>query len=232
MDTVNVKPLHYAIIKPRVEGRNYGQPPNELTFVPDTAPLQDSPSGTGKGATLTIRENVWRYIEKINPLKADYGYVRKPHAMWINIEYEEDTLYSAARAESISCGCNIVAYTEETNTHIKLLARPTDFDFSNLNPAVDNWYYRPYMYFKAQAIRKDWRFAKVANAQDVYIPLLYNPGSELWIEKSMIELFPAGYNYRFYGINIYDGDRPLRVNGANYNGFPLSTPSLIPPHIW
>jgi len=46
MTTIAIKPLRYAIIKPRSDGRGYGG----LDFVPDTAPLQDSPSGTGKGA--------------------------------------------------------------------------------------------------------------------------------------------------------------------------------------
>jgi len=228
-NVINVNPLRYAIIKPRSDGRGYGG----LDFVPDTAPLQDSPSGTGKGAQVEVRPELWRYIEKINT-PADYGYTRAIGKMWINSPYAINTPYSTAKAESLSCGCNIVAYTDETSTHVKLLSRPWGFDTSKLNPEIDNWHNYPYLFWKAQAISPFGQLIKVGEAQDVYFPLIHN--TELWMAKSMIELFPVGPRYRFYGLNVYDRDKPLLIVNSSgrhfYNGFRINTPSLIPPRNW
>jgi hypothetical protein len=191
--------LAYIHHRPRVSGLNYS---------PDTAPMQDRGTGQQKGRTIPIRRNWWEYLQKINSPKG-YEYTRSVGLMWVNIDYDRNTPYSTARAESIHCGGNFLEWDIETDTHVRVVSYPNGMDTSALNPQVDNWHNKPHRFWKACSIDLSGHVIKVANGLDVYFPLICNVPefglpAELWMRKDMITTFPpAEYTFR-------DGDVYLR----------------------
>lgn len=174
-------------------------------YEPDAITLQDNGKRTDKGRTIPVRSNWWKYIEKINsPL--GYKYARG-HGMWINRDYDSDTPYSIAQAESIISGGNFVAYDAETATHLRILSFPNNMDTSKLDPAIYNWRNMPYMFWKACAVKNgSEKVINVGEGLDVYFPIICNEPkffqpAELWIEKRKVKLL--GQEWSFVNGNAY-----------------------------
>lgn len=206
--------LKFAIVRhrPRAGG---------LSFFPDTCPMQNVPNGTGKGDDIHIESNWWHHIERINSERG-YKWARSIGNMWINKTYNIDVPYSTAPAESIHCGGNFIAYDLETPHHVRLVAYPYRMDTTNLK---DNWFNKPWMFWKACMVNSEGEIGKVANALDVYFPLIAE--RELWINKIYIEKFPDGPDYRLQGKDVYDGSRPLLVNGNFLTDWKLETKGVV-----
>jgi len=191
-----------------------------VVVLPSAKPMQDRPTGDGKGNTIPISDSWWKYIRKINDDKG-YGYARSVGLLWINIKYTTGT----PRAESVMSGGNYIAWDEETYTHVKLLSYKWDMDTSLLNPAVHNWREMPWMFWKCSGYDQAGNTSKVLAGVDCYIPRIAL--TELWINKKSIEIFPDGYDYKFYKSNVYDGDTPLFtiINGVSrfWTGWNFST---------
>ena len=235
-------PYKFAIVKHGVY-----VPENEwgITFYPDARPMQDRPQGTGKGDTIPVLNPWWEYMQKINSPDG-YSYNRSVGALWINIEYRDanGNQIKIPRAESIHCGGNFIAYEEETNTHVKLISYDYRMKTSGLNPSVDNWQMKPYLFWKAVAVSSDGKLLNPhvkGKGIDIYFPLIRN--TDLWMNKNDLELFPSppdGVQYYLRGVNVYGlhaqrGDLlPLLTitNGVrklHTDWFRLSTVGVIPP---
>lgn len=233
-------PYKFAIVKHGIynDSNEWG-----ITYYPDARPMQDRPVGTGKGNTIPILPSWWSYMRKINTPEG-YTYNRSIGAMWINIWYDQERDKPTPRAESIHCGGNFVAYEEETGTHVKLISYDYRMKTDVLNPAVDNWHMKPYMFWKAVAVDKSGNMINPhvkSKGIDVYFPLIRN--TELWMNKKDLELFPVppdGVQYDLRGVNVYGwnaqrGDfLPLltytdRVRRFHTDWFSLSTVGVIPP---
>ena len=186
----------------------FSRPHGNLAYYPDTIPLQDQPKGSLKGRNIAIRSNWWHYLEKINTDPRSYSYTRGVHNMWINSEYDVQTPYSTGKAESICCGGNFVAYTEETATHLKIMAWDNHLDTSTLDPEINNWFNQPYLFWKACAVKQGGgAVINVASALDVYIPIICNEAqfglpAELWIEKSRVQILGEN-DWTFHNGNVY-----------------------------
>ena len=172
--------LKFATV--RHDPRNGG-----LSYFPDTIPMQNdranglpSPIDNGKGDVIHIESNWWHHIEKINSPRGSRGYkwARSIGNMWINLEYDIDTPYSTARAESLTCGGVLIAYTEETFTHVKLVSY--DWRMSTVG-LEENQFTHPHMYWKAWAINIKGNIIKVANELDVWFPRIAE--RDLWMSK-------------------------------------------------
>jgi hypothetical protein len=176
--------------------------------------MQNIPAGTGKGDPIHIESNMWHLIERINSVRG-YQWARSIGNMWINLDYAIDTPYSTARAESIHCGGNFFKYSEETATHVKLVAYDWRADTTNI---TDNWFTDSAIFWKACAIRVDGKVINVANDLDVYFPLVSE--RPLWMNKKDVELFPdTGADYQVRGCDVYDGNKPLMTVDAGGRRF-------------
>ncbi len=233
-------PFKFAIVKHVIPDVSAGF---KITYYPDAVPMQDRPKGTGKGSGIPVFSSWWSYMRKINTPEG-YSYNRSVGAMWINAEYrdEDGKEIKTPVAESIHCGGNFVAYEEETNTHVKLISYDYRMKTDVLNPVVDNWFMKPYLFWKAAAVGIS---GKIINPHvkskgiDVYFPLIRN--TELWMNKNDLELFPTppdGVQYDLRGVNVFgwkNGDiLPLltytnRVRKFHTDWFKLSTVGVIPP---
>jgi hypothetical protein len=211
---IQAQRLKLAYVKHNFE--RYGFP--NLTYFPDVIPMMDEPNTELKGRNIHCAENWWRYIEKINTASA-YTWTRSIGKMWINAGYDNSIPYSTARPESVHCGGNFVAYDLETNTHVRLISFPPDADTSQLDPAVDNWMNKPYLFWKACAVERfGTRVINVANGLDVYFPLICNrpqlgKPAELWMRKQDLVLFGEN-EYTFRDGNVYVGGQLFHATGA------------------
>jgi len=233
-------PYKFAIVKHVI--------PNEtgefnITYYPDAVPMQDQPKGTGKGDTIPVLNPWWEYMQKINTPDG-YSYNRSVGAMWINIQYKdgEGNQIKTPRAESIHCGGNFIAYEEETDTHVRLVSYDYRMKTADLNPAVDNWHLKPWLFWKAVAVSSGGKLINPyvkSKGIDVYFPLIRN--TELWMNKNDLELFPditAGMFYEPRGVEVFLSNElhstPLLTveNGKRVfhtSWFRLKTVGVIPP---
>jgi hypothetical protein len=219
--------------------RNHPRTGN-LAYFPDTVAMQNprwlsskpAVDDTGKGSPIHIESNWWHYIEKINSFRG-YKWARSISNMWINLQYV-DTPYSTARAESLHCGSNFFCWDAdyETPTHVKLVTFDWRMDTTVLNRAYNNWFNQSEFFWKPIAVNGEGDIIKVANALDVYFPLIAE--KELWMHKKDIEIFPDGYDYKFYGCDVYDGAEPLlTVVGRTqkfHTAWHFETKSNLPPN--
>jgi len=215
-----------------------------LSYAPDTAPMGNSTDdGVGKGAQIVIAKNVWKHHEFVND-KWGMLYCRGKGAMMINNDqnYSPDHLYETARSESLTCGCNIVIWDKKIGKHVRLFSINTETPTSELNTNKNNWYKKPWQYAKLQAVNSKMKFIKVYSGgvgADVYWIRVSNPNTELWMHEDYLEIWPEGYDYKTYGLNVYNGglDKPLMLTDENgvrtfHNGFSINTPGVIPPKDW
>jgi hypothetical protein len=227
------KKYNFAIVRhiPRDVLSSEGKP-----FAPDTVPMQDRPAGSGKGDPIRILPSWWSFIRKINNDKG-YKYVNSIFAMWINNPFNQEDPNAKVNAESIIGGGNPVAYDMETTTHIRLVSWSFDKDTSTLNPLLDNWYWKPYLFWYPVAIDIHGNLIHVSGGVDAYFPLIKH--TELWMNKNSVELFPDGYDYVLRGMNVYNGStsNPLMTvdkmgKRTFYDGWKIDTYGVLPPETW
>lgn len=211
-------PYRFAIVK-----HDFRQRAGSGTYLPDSIPMEDRPSGALKGDTITILNTWWEYIAKINDYFG-YKYARSVGAYWINGSYDE----RPAEAESVICGGNFIAYDYETATHVHLVSYNWQQKTTGLNPKYDNWFVQPWMFQKVCCVSQDGRLAKptVEGAgRDVYLPLIAK--TTLWMNKEHIQQFPDGPDYVLRGRDVYDGDVPLLKDGVFLTGWRLETKGVV-----
>jgi hypothetical protein len=155
-----------------------------LRLIPDTRPRQDyANEGIGKGDPIRIFNLVWQHIDEINSDPKSREWARSVGNMWINLSYEPG---QTPRAEAITCGGNFVKILGYSLKHYKVASyrhiRP-------LIPSSQNWFTRPDLHFKANAIDRNLNVFNVANGLDVYLPFLNTTG-ESWLPEEAVEVFP------------------------------------------
>lgn len=221
----------YAIIKHRYEGRG-----GNLVFYPDTCPFGDAPnSSDGKGTSVQIYPEWWKFIKKINN-GSGYEYARSIGNMIINNYYNQEALdpEPPATAESIGCGGNFLAFDNQIGNKVHAICYNKFDDTDLLDPLVHNWVSRPWEIWKACAVDVNLRVINVANALDVYWPMIAR--TEFWVHTDYLEMLPLGPDYKFRGVNVYNGTQPLltTVNGVRtfYNGWHINTTGVVPPANW
>lgn len=207
------KPMKLAYVK-----HDFNRAGFNIVYYPSTVTLQDQPKGDGKGRQIPIESNWWKYIEKINDERG-YRYARSIQMMWINSKYDNQIKYSTGHAESICCGGNFVSYDLETDTHLRLITYPNNLDTSALNPLRDNWYEKPYMFWKACAVEANGaKVIKVGADIDMYIPLICNvpqfgKPAELWIRRDKVEIL-GEQAWSFHNGAVYLDGVLVRDTGA------------------
>jgi len=176
---------------------------NPDTSLPSAVAMSDGAYGDGKGHTIPIYPNWQNYIRQIND-DAGYRYAMSEGMLWINKHYDDEG--TTPQAESVISGGNFVAWDYETSTHVHLVSHNIMSDTSRLVPEIDNWQFKPYLYWKMSSYNSAGQSLKVGNGNDVYVPLLAR--TELWMHKKYLEVFPRGYAYTFSGVEVYqDGLR-------------------------
>ena len=232
-------PMKIAIVRHQIGGRAEG-----MQFAPDIVPMQNGRGALdvpgvedyGEGDFIAYSSSVWRYVEKVNlPYPGGYKYTRAKNALLINnAQWDNEIPYNPCdEAVSHICGGNFITYDLETATHVRLVSYANDLDMNNvLNPEIDNWEMKPYMWWKAIAVNSSGTLINVGQDVDAFFPLLRDR-KHLWMTRKSLEFFPPGYHYQLRGCNVYDAGKPLMtVIGKNqifHTSWRIQTRSVIPP---
>ncbi len=238
MQTIQVRYTRKRIVRERLRLALVKHDPNrtgfpQLTYFPDVIRMQNYGYGEQKGDRFSVKANWWRYIEKINN-EDGFRYARSVDLMWINVDgdgaYRPDDRYTTGRAEPVVCGGGIIAITGETATHYKVLTYPNEQNTDLLDPRIDNWFFRPYRFWKAVAIlRNGTEIINPGRAWDVYIPIL-QPAieepepSEFWIQKSRVVPLEGGREMDWE----FHGDGNVWLNGVIHTRSHVVPPKTYP----
>lgn len=167
----------FARIRHDVKRRNNG-----LLIYPETVPLQNSAKGTGKGEVIPYPDQWEAWTRALNsPESAEWLFT--VGSMLFNIEYTD-----TPKAESVTNGGEVVAYTKQTATHSRL------FHYRNYStpPVGATYENRPWGVHKVVCIRSDTlQIMNPGDALDVYFPLLSKGDLPLWIPNERLEMFPT-----------------------------------------
>jgi len=177
-------PYKWAVVK---HDRDRFSAPDAMHFAPDAVHVQDRPQGDGVGHQIPVLASVWSYLRKTNNADA-MKWLETYEAMWINNGGKGGQIITTSNvnAESIIGGGNLIAYDDEKNTHVRIVARHYKFEFGTLNPENDNFNTFPWLYWYPTAINAAGVIRKVTSGIDVFIPLLIC--TELWIGKNKVRL--------------------------------------------
>lgn len=218
----HIEPRHqYAIVHHPAWNEAYGH-----TLQPSAMQMQNRPIGDGKGASMPVQNYWWDYIRKINTADG-FAAAQSVGVLWGNNQPEAGKL---RMVETVMSGGNLVAFDEETTTHIAPLYYDMNFPPIHLHPLADNWYWKPWRFWKQYSYDSAGVTNKILNGVDSQIPLLGT--AKLWLPKKNITILPDTHDYVFRGVEIWDGVMPLMTfeNGRVrfWNGFALDCAVGLP----
>lgn len=159
----------------------------EWKLVPDAIKLNSNGWSDQKGQDIPWI-NWWHHHEEINS-PAAYKALTLLEVMLFN---KDETAGEIDTTQPISALCqmgggNLVAYREETNSHIHILSYQWDMDTSLLDPDYDNFYKRPEFYWYMVAVNRNRVIRKMANGLDIFVAQVAR--GEKWIRKSEVTFF-------------------------------------------
>jgi hypothetical protein len=205
-----------------------------LTFAHEVqaCPLQDVPISVNKGHTYQVSDQWVYYMAELLTPAAWRWWIAMENMLMINrpSKWGSGPDNEEPMFENIGLPNNFVAIDKLTSTHGRVVGRSsTNTDTSVLDPARDNWHYKPTEYWMATTQSKADR--SVGHVGDgsyhVYTPVI-RQAPEQWIHLGRVELFPivpttvtyqgaAHYitGYSVLGANVYGHtetmDVPLRI---------------------
>jgi len=166
--------------------------PTQRTFDPQTQPLMDYPKGRNKGHTYIVPLEWIEYMAKLMTPQA-WNWWKKPDMMMVNRRHKYDEMdppdSDECRFENIMLSCNFIAFDQMTDTHGRVVGRMNTYNTRNLNPLRNNWFYEPYLFWKASMHNQEGQVRNVGRGLDVYTPVIRQM-PEQWALLDHVELFP------------------------------------------
>lgn len=166
--------------------------PTQRSFDPQTQPLMDNPKGKNKGHTYVVPLKWIKYMAKLMTPQA-WLWWKRPYAMMVNRRHKYDGMdpldSDECRFENIMLPCNFIAFDQMTDTHGRVVGRMNTYDTTKLNPLRNNWFYEPYLFWKASMHSKEGVVRNVGRGLNVYTPVIRQK-PEQWALLDYVELFP------------------------------------------
>ncbi|MCX6057727.1 MAG: hypothetical protein NTW69_06220 [Chloroflexi bacterium] len=201
----------------------------QMAFDPATNAAMDHPLGTNKGHTMIVPLAWYNYF-KLLQSPAAHNWIFKPYCMMTNLPHWLDGVTGGTEAtdpirfECLILPCNFFEMVSETDTHVQIRARTTQSATARaLNPAINNWFHEPHLFWKAQMRNVAGDLRNVGNELDAYTAVMKQQ-PELWTHKKDVEMFPplpftlaqgTVTSYRLEGASVYGrtdaGEIPLRL---------------------
>ena len=142
----------------------------------------DNPNDTLKGDTIEVRAAWFAHMKKIQDQRG-YTWVTTKHSWWFNRDADwKAELITAAGCVHVTIG--------ENPTHWQIQGQPWDRETASLDPAIYNWWERPWEWSKVSAHNMTGQMFRVGRGDDGYAPLLQRK-PKLWIAKVHAEKFRA-----------------------------------------
>ena len=181
-----VIPYKLGIIKQRFDIAT------ERSFDVQAGPLMDFPKGRTKGHTYTVPLEWIEYMQKLMTPDA-WSWWKRPYMLMVNRRHKYDDLdpsdLDECQFENIMLPCNFIAIDQMTSTHGRVVGRMNTHDTRRLNPKKNNWFYEPYLFWKASMHNNEGLVRNVGLGFDVYTPVI-RQRPEQWALLADIEFFP------------------------------------------
>ena len=157
--------------------------------------LNDTPKIGSKGDVIVVSDAWYLYMKKLMSQKAWEWWGVWPCMLMINREskWYDETSTEMPKFECIGLPLNFIASNKMVNGFASIVSRDSrHFDTSKLDPAKDNWYFRPWEYHKATTHNtlSGGDISIVGSGFHVYHPVIREE-PEIWIQSDFVEWFPA-----------------------------------------
>lgn len=154
--------------------------------------MNDSPKIGSKGDVMVVSDAWYLYMQKLmtNPAWIWWGVA--PSMLMINrlSKWSDDDSTEMPKFECIALPNNFVAADAFVNGFAHIVARESrTFPALSLNPAVDNWFHRPWQFWKCTAHSDEGKVFLVGNQLHVYSPVIREE-RDLYIQSNFVEWFP------------------------------------------
>jgi hypothetical protein len=162
------------------------------SFDVQSGPLMDQPKGRNKGHTYIVPLPWIEYMQKLMTPQA-WSWWKRPNMLMVNRRHKYDDLdppdFDECRFENIMLPCNFIAFDYMTPTHGQVVGRMNTHNTKMLNPKINNWFYEPYLFWKASIHNEKGVIRNVGAGFDVYTPVIRQLPQQ-WALLEDIELFP------------------------------------------
>jgi len=195
--------------------------------------MNDTPKIAPKGDVMVVSDAWYLYMRKLMTDAAWHWWGITPRMLMINRESKwfDEASTEMPKFECIALPCNFIATDYFINDFAHVLSRDSQhFDVSKLDPQKDNWYYYPWLFWKATAHNDNGDVWLVGKSLHVYTPVIREE-PDVYIQKNFVEWFPPlpmnvtyqGHVYRItgycvQGASVYGHadafDVPLRLARA------------------
>jgi len=142
----------------------------------------DNPNDTLKGDRIEVKAAWFNHMRRIQDERG-YNWVITKHSWWFN--KDDDWMSELITA----AGC-VHVIIGENPTHWQIQGQAWDRETASLDPAVHNWWERPWEYTKVSAHNMAGQMFRVGSGYDGYAPLLQRK-PKLWIAKVHAEKFKS-----------------------------------------
>lgn len=155
--------------------------------------MNDSPKVGPKGDTVLVSDDWYLYMKKLMTDPAWTWWGVSPCMLMINRTskwFDEDSK-EQPRFECIALPNNFIASDVSVNGFARVVARDSrNFPALLLNPKLDNWFHRPWQFWKCTAHNDNGDVFLVGASLHVYSPVIREE-KELYIQENFVEWFPA-----------------------------------------
>jgi hypothetical protein len=209
-DRLPVVPYQLAIITQNWESSAW----DTDSQVVQACPLMDYPKGTLKGHTYLVSDDWVLYMRGLLGERAWKWWIQTDVRNYLMInrgsKWNFDGNTDEPAFEDIALPNNFVALVAFTDTHSRIVNRHSlNFEVGSLDPAKDNWFYKPYQFWMAttQRMKPPHEVGRIGDGTYfVYTPVIGQ--KEQWIQNSRVEMFPplpfdVTYNGKIYTITGY-----------------------------
>lgn len=155
--------------------------------------MNDTPKIAPKGDTMVVSDAWYLYMKKLMTQKAWEWWGVVPYFLMINrpSKWSDENSTEMPKFECIALPNNFIAADFHINGFAHVVARDSqNFDTSTLNPAVNNWFYKPHQFWKCTAHNDKGDVYLVGSSLHVYSPVIREE-ADIYIQDNFVEWFPS-----------------------------------------
>ena len=183
-----VVPYHLGIIRQDlVELADTG-----MTITVQARKMNDTPKIGSKGDVMVVSDKWYGYMRKLMTQTAWEWWGVWPRMLMINrlSKWSDETSTEMPKFECIALPNNFIAADYFIGGFAHVMARDSrNFNTDVLNPEVDNWFFKPWQFWKCTAHDDNGNVFLVGSSLHVYSPVIREE-ADIYIQEDFVEWFP------------------------------------------
>lgn len=182
-----VVPYKLGIIKQDFDFTDTG-----MTITVQARKMNDTPKIGSKGDVMVVSDKWYGYMKKLMTQKAWEWWGVIPFYLMINrhSKWSEAGNTEMPKFECIALPNNFITADYFVNGFAHVIARDSrNFNTDVLNPEVDNWFYKPWQFWKCTAHNDNGEVFLVGASLHVYSPVIREE-ADIYIQENFVEWFP------------------------------------------